>query len=60
MERLCKMNIPVNRVFKAFPNNFPKDEKTIKYTQHQMKQNSLFADDSASLSGFHEPLGQVV
>lgn len=54
------MNVLVNRVLKGFPKNFPKDEKTIKYTQHQMKQNSSFADDSASPSEFHEALGQVV
>lgn len=27
------MNVLVNRVLKGFPKNFPKDEKTRKYTQ---------------------------
>lgn len=54
------MNALVNRVLKGFPKNFPKDDKTIKHTQHQMKHNSSFADDSTSPSEFHEALGQVV
>lgn len=60
MGRLCKMNVLDNRVLKGFPKNFSEDEKTIKYTQLQMKQNSFFADDSEGPSGFHEALGQVV
>ena len=56
----CKMNVSVSRVLKGFPKMFTKDEKTIKYTQSQMKQNSFFSDDSKGPSGFCEALGQVV
>lgn len=54
------MDVPVSRVLKGFPQFFTKDEKTIKYTQSQMKQNSFFSDDSRGPSGFCEALGQVV
>lgn len=52
------MNVAVNRVLKGFLKNFPKDEKTIKYIQCQMKQSSFFSDNSEGLSGFYEALRQ--